>query len=72
MIHCFKIGGRNLILDVNSGALHSVDDAAFGVLKNMGEGRGEMGDSPATVREEIQSLIDAGQLFAPDRAAEAR
>ncbi|MCL1877759.1 MAG: thioether cross-link-forming SCIFF peptide maturase, partial [Defluviitaleaceae bacterium] len=30
------------------------------------------GDSPATVREEIQSLIDAGQLFAPDRAAEAR
>ncbi|MCL2355785.1 MAG: thioether cross-link-forming SCIFF peptide maturase [Defluviitaleaceae bacterium] len=35
MIHCFEIGERNLVLDVNSGALHSVDDAAFYVLKNM-------------------------------------
>lgn len=65
MIHCFKIGGQNLVLDVNSGALHCVDDAAFFALKNGG-------DAPAGVREEIRALTDAGQLFSPDRADEAR
>ncbi|MCL2048158.1 MAG: thioether cross-link-forming SCIFF peptide maturase [Defluviitaleaceae bacterium] len=35
MIHCFSMGTRNIVLDVNSGALHLVDDAAFAVLEGL-------------------------------------
>ena len=35
MIHCFSIGSKNIVLDVNSGALHIVDDTAFDVLKKI-------------------------------------
>ena len=35
MIHCFSVGTTNLVLDVNSGALHHVDDTAFTLLKKM-------------------------------------
>ncbi|MCL1844844.1 MAG: thioether cross-link-forming SCIFF peptide maturase [Defluviitaleaceae bacterium] len=116
MIHCFKIGKRNLVLDVNSGALHSVDDAAFSVLRDGGDTfprlkslmrpevssgyhcssedastisgtekyetgdaflRGSRDKEPSSVsppspsvRAEINALIDAGQLFSPDRSAE--
>ena len=32
MIHAYKLGGRNIILDIASGAVHSVDDAAYDVI----------------------------------------
>jgi len=32
MIHCFCINGRHLVLDIASGALHAVDEAAYTVL----------------------------------------
>jgi len=35
VIHCFCVGTTNLVLDVNSGALHHVSDTAFTLLKSM-------------------------------------
>ena len=32
MIHCFSINGRRLVLDIASGALHAVDEAAYSIL----------------------------------------
>jgi uncharacterized protein len=32
MVHCYKLNGYNIIIDGNSGAVHSVDDVAFDVI----------------------------------------
>ncbi|MCL2216689.1 MAG: thioether cross-link-forming SCIFF peptide maturase [Defluviitaleaceae bacterium] len=71
MIHCFKIKTRNLVLDVESGALHQVDDAAMEILLQMQNACGD--SSQALLRElqetsprlysEIRALMEAGQLF---------
>lgn len=70
MIHCFKIGSINLVLDVESGALHQVDDSAFEVLIKMQNATDFGGNyvlfaAPESVKAEIQGLFDAGQLFSP-------
>ena len=33
MIHCFKKNGFNIVLDVNSGSVHNVDDVAFDMIE---------------------------------------
>lgn len=35
MIHKFKIGGYNIVLDVNSGGVHIVDDLTYDLLENV-------------------------------------
>ena len=32
MIHSFKLNGYNIVLDVASGSVHSVDDVAYDVI----------------------------------------
>ena len=32
MIHQYKLGGVNIVLDVNSGAVHTVDDVAYDMI----------------------------------------
>ena len=32
MIHCYTLGGLNVVLDVNSGAVHVVDDVAMDII----------------------------------------
>ena len=32
MIHSYKLGGYNIVLDVGSGAVHAVDDLAYDVI----------------------------------------
>ena len=32
MIHQYKLNGMNIVLDVNSGAVHLVDDVAYDVI----------------------------------------
>ena len=32
MVHQYKNNGYNIVLDVNSGAVHVVDDAAYDVI----------------------------------------
>ena len=32
MIHQYKLGGYNIVLDVCSGAVHAVDDVAYDMI----------------------------------------
>jgi len=34
MIHCFKLCGYNIVLDVASGSIHTVDDLAYDVIRS--------------------------------------
>ena len=85
MIHQYKLGGYNIVLDVCSGAVHAVDEVAYDmiamfqeadketVLKTILQKHGQTaGVTPEDVEEcydEIASLKAAGQLFAPDTFA---
>ncbi len=33
MIHCYKLGGLNIVLDVYSGSVHIVDDVAYDIIE---------------------------------------
>ena len=37
MIHKYKLNGYNIVLDVNSGAVHIVDDLAYDILDYLDE-----------------------------------
>ena len=79
MIHQYKLGGYNIVLDVCSGAVHVVDEVAYdiiamfesadkeAVLAAMEEKYPDI--SAADIAEcyaQVQGLKDAGKLFAPD------
>ena len=82
MTHQYKLGGRNIVLDVCSGAVHVVDDAAYDmialfedhpkeeVLRTLAEkyaGDPEVtADELAECYSQIEALRDAGALFTPD------
>ncbi len=34
MIHCYKLGGLNIVLDIYSGSVHVVDEVAYDIIKN--------------------------------------
>ena len=80
MIHQFKLGGFNVVLDVFSGGIHIVDDVAYDVIENF-----EKGDENRVVgilsgkyaeediREcysQVSALKGEGKLFTPDTYAE--
>ena len=86
MIHSYKLGGLNIVLDVFSGAVHVVDDIAYDII-NMYESapREELvrvmcekyanmdGVSETDIREcldDIDALRDEGRLFTPDTFAD--
>ena len=79
MIHQYKLGGYNIVLDVCSGAVHVVDEVAYdiialfennskkAVLADLAEKHPTI--SPEEIAEcydQVASLKDAGKLFAPD------
>ena len=79
MIHQYKLGGYNIVLDVCSGAVHVVDEVAYdiigmfeendraAVLTAMADKYAQL--SPEEIAEcydQVVSLKDAGKLFAPD------
>ena len=82
MIHQYKLGGLNIVLDVTSGAVHVVDEVAYdiieifeaeersAVLKKIGEKYSGREDISASDIEEcynqVESLKNSGQLFVPD------
>ncbi len=39
VIHLYKSNGFNMVLDVNSGSVHVVDDCVYDVLSCMNEGK---------------------------------
>ncbi len=83
MIHAYKMNGYNIIIDQNSGCVHSVDEATFDIIKLYKEkSRDEIksiilekykGDPEVTADEidacfdDIERLIVEGRLFAEDK-----
>ncbi len=82
MIHSYKLGGMNIVLDICSGSVHVVDDASFDII-NMYEKSsseeiikeilGKYPENPDVTREEIEETLkqieelkNAGKLFTPD------
>ncbi|MCL2852283.1 MAG: thioether cross-link-forming SCIFF peptide maturase [Defluviitaleaceae bacterium] len=76
MIHKYRLGGYNIVMDVNSGAIHCVDDLAFDTLD--GYTLGEAFSPPAELLErytaaeieeavgEIGQLVREGLLFSDE------
>ena len=80
MIHKFKNLGQYIVLDVASGAIHSLDEKAYDLLDCYDEGGtffpekaaelGLVGPEYGEAAEELQSLIDDKLLFTKDIYAE--
>ena len=77
MIHQYKSNGYNIVLDVNSGAIHIVDEVAYEVISMMEEKLEEniilekLGEKykAADIKEAIadcEELVAAGALFTED------
>ena len=82
MIHQYKLGGLNIVLDVNSGAVHTVDDVAYDMIARFEteekdalidavfnayrDTEGVTREDVAECWEEIAELKAAGKLFQPD------
>ena len=82
MIHQYKLGDYNIVLDVCSGAVHVVDEVAYDIIamfesKSKEEILAAMEDkyvnrtdiSKEDIAEcysQVLGLKDAGKLFAPD------
>ena len=82
MIHQYKLGGYNVVLDVCSGAIHVVDEVAYdiiemfensdreAILSAVSEKYSQRDDiTPADIEEcynQVVSLKESGKLFSPD------
>jgi len=79
MIHQYKLGACNIVLDVCSGSVHAVDEVAYDVialyettpreeiLTRMAEKYPQITpDDLAECYDQVTALKDAGKLFAPD------
>ena len=81
MIHSFKLNGYNIVLDVASGSVHSVDEVAYDVIndyesksrdqivKDVATKYAQDGVSEQDVREcldDVDELVAQGKLFAKD------
>ena len=79
MIHQYQLGGYNIVLDVCSGAVHVVDEAAYDIIAMFEENSRDTvlqamaGKYPNLTEQElaecyaqVESLKEAGKLFAPD------
>ena len=79
MIHQYKLGGYNIVLDVCSGSVHVVDEAAYDmislfeshsreeILAVMAEKHPDLSaEELAQCYAQVEELKEAGKLFAPD------
>lgn len=79
MIHQYKLGGYNIVLDICSGSVHAVDDVAYEIIALFeGKERAEVIDAvsaqfPEITKDEIaecysqvEALKNSGKLFTPD------
>lgn len=83
MIHQYKLGGHNIVLDIYSGSVHLVDDVAYDIIEKFETGEREevissaarsYADCEDVTKADIEdcyvqiaSLKANGQLFAPDQ-----
>jgi len=82
MVHQYKLGGYNIVLDSCSGSIHAVDEVAYDIIAAFEKkdketllseirakyaDREDVSDGDAEeCYEQVQALCDAGKLFAPD------
>lgn len=82
MIHQYKMGGYNIVLDPNSGSVHSVDEVAYDIIgmyeshtpeeitkeivDRYGEKEGVTPEDVAEVLNDIETLKNEGKLFSED------
>ena len=82
MVHCYKLGGLNIVLDICSGSVHVVDDVVYDVIEayegcpkeEIISAMLEKYASDETVTreelegcfEDIEALKGEGKLFSPD------
>ena len=79
MIHCYKLGGLNIVLDVYSGSVHLVDEVAYDIIEmyeshSREEITAEITNKYSDITEQdvidccddIESLKSQGKLFTPD------
>ncbi len=76
MIHAFSFDGTNIVLDVNSNAVHEVDEPTLQIIKNYeAESETELINQYGPVYgittvkdiiQEIRDLKDSGLLFSPE------
>ena len=79
MIHKYKLGGYNVVLDVCSGSVHVVDEVAYdiiglfeenpkdAVLAELSKKYEQISlDELSECYDQVQGLKDAGKLFVPD------
>ena len=82
MVHCYKLGGLHIVLDICSGSVHVVDEVAFDMIQMYEDHTQEqiskclLAKYPQVTQEEIQEgfvqiqqLQQAGKLFTPDTFA---
>ena len=82
MLHCYQLGGLNVVLDIYSGSVHVVDEVAYDIIRAYEQKDHETlteeilqkyADRADVTREEIaecfsqiEELRAAGKLFTPD------
>ncbi|MBQ9960801.1 MAG: thioether cross-link-forming SCIFF peptide maturase [Firmicutes bacterium] len=82
MIHQYKLGGYNIVLDICSGSVHVVDEVAYDIIEMYETETKEMiiktlvekyrdreditAGDIAECFEQVESLKEKGKLFAPD------
>ena len=78
MVHQYKMGGYNIVIDVNSGAIHVVDDMTYNMIEmyensdkesifaEMAKRYPEQQDDIVECWDEMQELIAAEELFTKD------
>ena len=82
MVHQYKNNGYNIVLDVNSGSVHVVDEVVYDVIPVVSQALSEDKDVKETVKEqlsgtypeedlaeavdEVLELKEAGMLFTED------
>jgi uncharacterized protein len=78
MIHQYKLNGYNIVIDVNSGSIHVVDDVAYDIIgmyeerprdeiRRIIKEKYDVSDEDiAEVFDDIEQLIDEKKLFSED------
>ena len=79
MIHCYKLSGYNIVIDVASGSIHSVDDVAYdaivlyesggadAVKRGVREKYQDIPDSEVSeLLSDLESLKSIGKLYSED------
>ena len=82
MVHCYKLGGLNIVLDTYSGSVHVVDEVAYDVIGMFEEKSTEeiveailekypdrqdvTADEIRQCCAEVETLRQQGKLFTPD------